>query len=347
MKTKKSLSTFGIGIFFATALFFNASVAMAEPIILKYSDPSSSKQARCVALKKWGDWLEKKTGNQIKIEYYWSKSLAKPKDNIKATKGGIADMCINSSFGYHKAVFPIWQFAELLMLGPSDWGPHSRALKELYETVPALKKEMDRTGLKLIGMFGIPPTHFMTTKPIMKLKDFKGMRIRSFGSMADWLKSVGATPVGLTVYETYEAMQKGTVDGTQSYMHINKPYKLDEVSKYAIVPGIQFVTMSMYMNKRVYEKLPGDVRKIIDGEAWDKLLDFVIDAWDQDYPVQEAKLKESGIEFIEITDDELARWKTTMQEPVYDKWLSKMKKKGVDGQAILDKYTESFKKYQR
>ena len=91
MKTKKSLSTFRIGIFFATALFFIASVAMAEPIILKYSDPSSSKQARCVALKKWGDWLEKKTGNQIKIEYYWSKSLAKPKDNIKATKSQTLD----------------------------------------------------------------------------------------------------------------------------------------------------------------------------------------------------------------------------------------------------------------
>ncbi len=347
MKSQRGFFQIGIAGLIAGAVFFISSVAMADPIILKYSDPSSSKQARTVALKKWGDWLESRTGNKIKFEWYWSKSLAKPKDNIKATKGGIADMATNSSFGYHKSLFPVWQFSELLMLGPADWDAHSRTLKEMYETVPVLKKEMDRTGVKLIGMIGVHPTHFVTRKPVMKLEDFKGMRIRAFGPMGDWLRAVGAAPVGLTIYETYEAMQKGTVDGTQTYMYINNPYKLTEVSNYAIVPGIQNITVSTYMNKRVYKKLPPDVKKVFDEEAWDKLLDFAVAEWDADYGKSKAKMRAKGITFIEISSRELARWKEAAQKPVYTKWLNNMKKKGIDGQGILDKYAEVYKKYQR
>jgi TRAP-type C4-dicarboxylate transport system substrate-binding protein len=347
MKKKKSLFLIGIAGLFAAAMFFTSSVAMADPIILKYSDPSSPNAARAKAVKAWGDWIEKETGNEVKIEYYWSKSLAKPKDNIKATKGGIADMAMNSSFGYHKTQFPIWQFSELLMLGGADWGAHSRTVKEMYETMPVLKKEIDKTGLKLMAMIGIHPTHFMTQKPIRKLEDFKGMRIRSLGSMADFLKSIGASPVGMTIYETYEAMQKGIVDGAQSYMYVNIPFKLVEVSKYAIVPGIQNITMSIYMNKKVYGKLPAKAKKVIDEQSWDKMLEFVNASWDESYTKSVAGLKKAGIEFIEIDKTELARWKKAVKVPVYDKWLANMKKKGVDGQAILDKYAEVYKKYQR
>lgn len=347
MKAKKSVSTIGIGVLFAVALFFISSVAMADPIALKYSDPSPPTPARAKAVKAWGDWLEKETGNEVKMEYYWSNSLAKVKDNINATKGGIADMSMNSSFGYHKGVFPIWQFSELLMLGGADWGAHSRTVKELYETVPVLKEEIDKTGLKLVAMFGIHPTMFMTKKPVHKLEDFKGMRIRAIGSMADWLKSIGATPTGITIYETYEALQKGLLDGTQSYMYINAPMKMNEVTKYGILPGIQNITMSIWMNKKVYEKLSAKTKKIIDEQAWDKLNDLVTAAWDADYGKSLAAGKAAGIEFITIEGAEMARWKESVQGPVKDKWLAKMKKKGVDGQAILDKYAEIYKKYQR
>ena len=77
MKAKKRLSTIGIGVLFAVTLFFISSVAMADSVILKYSDPSPPTPARAKALKAWGDWLEKETGNEIKIEWYWSNSLAK------------------------------------------------------------------------------------------------------------------------------------------------------------------------------------------------------------------------------------------------------------------------------
>lgn len=345
MKRNTWIAAIGIvGLVIASAAFL-ATSAMADSIKLKFADPSPDGQSRTIAYKQWGAWLKEKTGNKVEIEWYWADSLAKARDNINATKGGIADMCTNSSWGYHKTLFPVWQYSELLMLGPADWGAHSRAVKKLYESIPVLREELDKSGLKIIGMIGVHPTHFMTRKPVHKLEDMKGMRIRAFGPVADWLKTVGVSPVGLTIYETYEAMQKGTVDGTQTYMYINIPYKLDEVSKYAILPGIQNITVSMFMNRDVWNKLPKDVQKVFDEEAWGKLLDIGIKALDEDFNKSAEALKAKGIEFITVSPEEMARWKKTVQEPVYDKWLKDMKEKGVDGQMILDKYTEAYKEF--
>jgi len=329
------------------AMTFTVSLAIAKPITIKFSDPSSSNQARTIALKKWGDWLEKKTGNQVKVEWYWSGSLAKAKDNIKAIKGGIADMGTNSSMGYHKSLFPVWQFAELIMLGPADWGAHSRTVKELYETTPELRAELDKTGLKLIAIYGVHPSHFVSKKPIVKLEDLKGMRIRAFGTMATWLKSIGAAPVGLTIYETYEALQKGIVEASQSYMYLNDKLKFTEVIDYANTPGLQNITVTMFMNKSAWDKLPANVRKVIETEGWEKLLEFMIDEWDKDYDKSKAAMRDKGVTFIEISTKELERWKKSAYEPVYSKWLANMKEKGIDGQAILDRYSKLYKKYER
>jgi TRAP-type transport system periplasmic protein len=99
------------------------------------------------------------------------------------------------------------------------------------------------------------------------------------------------------------------------------------------------------MNRDVWNKLPKDVQKIMDEEAWAKLLDFGIKAFDDDYNQSAAALKSKGIEFITVSPDEMARWKNTVQEPVNGKWLKEMKEKGVDGQMILDKYAEAYKEF--
>ena len=323
------------------------SSAVAKPITIKFSDPSSPNQARTIALKRWGDWLEKRTGNQVKFEWYWSGSLAKAKDNIKAIKGGIADMGTNSSMGYHKSLFPVWQFSELIMLGDSDWGAHSKTVKQLYETTPELKAELDKTGLKLIAIYGVHPSHFISKKPIVKLEDFEGLRIRAFGPMATWLKSIGAAPVGLTIYETYEAMQKGIVDASQSYMYLNDKLKFSEIVNYAMLPGLQNITVTMFMNKSAWDKLPADVRKVIETEGWEKLTELMIDEWDKDYAKSKQAMRDKGVTFIEISTKELDRWKNSAYKPVYAKWLGNMKDKGIDGQAILDQYSKIYKKYER
>lgn len=53
------------------------------------------------------------------------------------------------------------------------------------------------------------PTAIMSKKPISKLSDFKGFKIRSSGAIADMLKEVGAAPTLIPGEEIYLALQTG------------------------------------------------------------------------------------------------------------------------------------------
>lgn len=255
-------------------------------------------------------------------------------------------MCTNSSYGYHPSIFPIWQFSELPFLGPANWYSHSMACKELYFTMPELKKELDDTGLKIIGMFGVHPSMIMSKKPITKLEDLKGLKIKALGPAADWLKAVGATPVTLTIYETYEALQKGTIDAAQTYVYTMIPYKFPEVTKYLITPGWQNITVEAWMNGNVWKKLPTDIQAVFEGEGWDKMVELVVRDYDGDYDKSVQAMKDAGMQISEITGAEWKRWEES-GKVAQTIWFADMQKRGIDGNKIIQKYNEAYQKYPR
>jgi TRAP-type C4-dicarboxylate transport system substrate-binding protein len=312
--------------------------------VLKYSDPSSTGTARTDAVEWWAKEIEKRTEGRVKFEYYWSESLAKARDNINATKGGVADVSFLASWGYHPSDFPVWQFSELLFLGEKEF-PHLTAVKEMYQTVPELKEEADKTGLKLLWMGSTQPTNFLTKKPIRTLEDFKGLKIRSVGAVADWVKSLGGVSSPITIYETYEALQKGTVDGSQGYMYQFLPYKWQEVTKYLNTTGIQLITFSIWMNKDVWNKLTPADQKVFE-DMWGDLTNKLVEEYGKSYQKDLKGLKDAGVEVVEPSPAEAARWRESAVF-TWDKWLKAMEGKGIDGKKILAKYEELYKKYDK
>jgi len=347
MMKKYGLTATVLAGVFLMAFAFQPQEAMSETFTLKYSDPSPPGSARTQSLADWGEWLNKRTNGRIKIQWYWSQSLAKARDNIHAVKGGIADMATNSGLVYQRSLIPIFQFAEMPFIGPADWDSHAKAVMEMTRTVPELKKEIEKTGIKLISANAGHPTHFMSKKPIRKLEDFKGLRIRALGGLADFVKAAGGKAVPLTVYETYEGLQKGTVDASQAYMYYNIPSKFFEVTKYSILPGMQNITTTMWMNMDLYKKFPKDIQKILDDEAAGKYQEFTTRSMDEVWDSSVAALKKAGIEFITIAPEEFARWTELGKKAAHSKWFKKMEKKGVDGEKILQQYAETYKKYER
>ena len=53
------------------------------------------------------------------------------------------------------------------------------------------------------------PDIIHSRKPIAKLEDLKGQKLRTFGTNADVAKLLGATPVAMTMGEAYDAISKG------------------------------------------------------------------------------------------------------------------------------------------
>ncbi len=90
-------------------------------------------------------------------------------------------------------------------------------------------KEFD--DVKIMYLHGHGPGIFHTKKPVSKMEDLKGMKIRCTGTSKKVVSALGATPVAMPQPETYDALQKGVVDGVVSPIETLKGWKFGEVIK--------------------------------------------------------------------------------------------------------------------
>jgi TRAP-type C4-dicarboxylate transport system substrate-binding protein len=160
--------------------------AWADPIVIKYADPSKAGQARTRAAEETMLEIEKRSNGRIKHEFYWSESLLKAKDVLKGVQGGTCDAGDTTAIQYHPARFPVWQFIQIPFITGDDAYAVTSANNELYDVNAQLRQEFEKQGVVLLSTSSLTPTVILSTKSIQKQADFKGLRIRAIGGMAKW-----------------------------------------------------------------------------------------------------------------------------------------------------------------
>jgi len=101
---------------------------------------------------------------------------------------------------------------------------------------------------------------------------------------------------------------------------------------YAGDRGLYTATFVFAMNKASYDKLPADLKKVIDNNSGVEAAAWAGRAMDGGDKVGLKKAKGKGNTIITIknVDD----WKKAAQ-PVVGKWIADMKAKGIDGAALV------------
>lgn len=108
-----------------------------------------------------------------------------------------------------------------------------------------------------------------TTKDITKMSDWSGLLVRTSSRPQQFLcEELDMTPVNVTVYDLYDTLSRGTVDGGFQQIPDWASYGLDELYKYS-VEGLSFghFTAGMGWNKNYWDALPEVVRQIITDAA--------------------------------------------------------------------------------
>jgi len=165
-------------------------------------------------------------------------------------------------------------------------------------------------------------------KPVRTLEDLKGLTIRAPGLAGDVIKALGGTPVPTPMMEVYDAISKGVLDGEASNFETLRTFKFAEVVKYATSVWQINNPYPFYvaMNKDSYNKMPPDIKGIFDtlvGEYKERsmLMWNSVDFAGKAYGV------EQGVEFIELSPAEAAKFKAAV-EPVIDNYVANMVAKG-------------------
>ncbi len=109
----------------------------------------------------------------------------------------------------------------------------------------------------LCGIMG-PETAGWFNKPITKLDDFKGLKIRFAGIGGKVLSKLGASVTMMPGGEIYAALEKGTIDATEFSMpKIDQLLGFHKVVKHNLFPGWHqsFTAMHLLINNKAWKKL--------------------------------------------------------------------------------------------
>jgi len=340
----RSLVTLLIGITFA---FIFSHSASAKTYTLRYANQNPELGwGTQMAFKPWKERIEKASKGRIKIKGYHSQTLAKGPDTWKAVKTGIADMgwCFHA---YWPGMTSLADVISLPSLPFKTSEEGSAALWKLYEKYPQMQKQFSDNHILLL--YTTDPYFLITTKKqVRTLEDIKGMKIRMMGGPStEMMKALGGIPVSVPMPNNYISMQKGVTDGMGAPWEATKSFRLYEVAKnYTLGTSFPVVYFSIAINKRVWRKLPKDLKRIMTRESGLKGAKF----WGKNFfdtaraaMIKEAIDKGHEMNIYTLPPSERERWLEVAGKPVWNNWLSKMKRKGhPEAQEILDSLLDMF-----
>lgn len=331
----------------AALTLLGAISAQAQEVVLKLHHmwPTVAMGHKRV-VEPWCEAIAKDSGNRMRCQVLPAMTGGgSPAQLVDRVKDGVDDVVLTLP-GYTPGRFPIMEALELPFMS-NNAEMASAAAWDFYQKYGT----QEFAGTKVLATWVHDPGFVSTSgKPIQKMADFRGQKIRAASRQSSKLLArLGATPVGLPIPAVADAMTKGTIDGYLTAWEIIPSFKLQEVSKYHTEidpsrPSMFTAGFIFAMNQAKYDSLPADLKKVIDAHSGAALSRTIGRYWDEATPVGQKSAKDRGNTFIQISAEETDRW-IKASAPLYDEWVADMDKRGLPGKQMLQDARDMIKKY--
>ena len=305
----------------------SAPAGAQQPIVIKFSHVAAPDTPKGQAANEFKRLAEERTKGRVKVEVYPNSQLFKDAEELDGLQLGSVQMLAPVPGKFGPAGIPEFEVFDLPYMFPD-----LDALQRIYDG-PAgatLLKKLEAKGMLGLAFWNNGFRVMSANKPIHVPADMKGlkMRINSSKVNAAIMKSVGAVPQTMAFSEVYQGLQTGVIDGTEgplSNLYTQKQY---EVQKHV---ALTYHTISNYVvvvNKPFWEKLPPDIRTILQGAMKDATaLNNQNSIKDEQTAI--AAIKASGkSEIYTPTPAEKEMWMKAML-PVQDEMASRVKKETI------------------
>ncbi len=206
--------------------------------------------------KPFFDNFAKNTGLPIDAEYKSIDTLGiKDTEQLRVLKAGLFDI-VSLRVSQNSRDEPTLLGMDLV--GASPDYPTARKVYDAYlETLDTrLQKSFQ---VKLLGVWPFGPQILFCKKPITKLGDLAGMKVRVYDqNLSKFIESVGGTPVPLSFTEVHQSLSLGVVDcaisGPSSANSSNWP----EVTTHQYPIGFQMALNGYAISLKSWNKLTPD-----------------------------------------------------------------------------------------
>jgi TRAP-type transport system periplasmic protein len=318
-----TLCSFLLVSFVPTTVF-----AQEKVTTLKYSNFFPAGNRVSTLCDDWCKEVEKKTGGRVKVTYFPGGTLTPPVQTYDSVVKGIAD--VGFSFAsYTRGRFPLTEVIDL-PLGYKSAYMGAKMINDYYRKFKP--KEFD--DVKVLYLHVSAPQMVFGKKPVNNMEDMKGLKVRSTGTSAQIVQSLGGAPVGMPMSEAYDALSRGVAEGIVCPFEPMKGFKLAEVVRYGTQFGSSHSQAAfVVLNKGKWNGLSPDIQKVIEGidEEW---IERQGKLWDElEIEAKEVFLQRGG-KITVLTKQEDERWAKALR-PMLDEYVKSMKAKNLPGDEAL------------
>ncbi|KIZ35287.1 MULTISPECIES: TRAP transporter substrate-binding protein DctP [Rhodopseudomonas] len=202
--------------------------------------------------------LEERTEGRFKLETFGAGEIAKDREIYNIVRRGVVPM---------GTISPAYILGEAQAMGLLYGVPGT--LRESWELMHLTKnlgiedlvnEELKPNGVVIMAEKAYP-TEVVLKKKILSAADLGSLKIRSAGTMLQYLAAAGASPQQIAGPEIYQAISTGVVDGAHWGAAVGAlSMKFWEVAPYHMKPALGMANDAYIINKAALEKLPPDLR---------------------------------------------------------------------------------------
>lgn len=307
-------------------------------IHIKFSTwhPPASREVKTVWIPMLEE-LKRRSNGRITYTLYAGGALGKGPEHYDIVKDGLSDM------GYFTATWTPGRFPLTDVLSLPAWVDGKDLAADIGNAVYERILYREFPDVKVLELNGCIQAFFWTRKPIRKLEDLRGLRIRTPGGMQTRaIRALGAEPVFMPLGDVYLAMETGAIDGLVTCPPLVLAFKLYEVAKYGLILTMGCVSEGVIMNLKSWQRTPPDLREII-MQVCHNPYRTTGGLTREVYKQMIREIAEKGVKLYRLSDQETKRCYARFRQ-MTRQWVAELEAKGLPAKEAVKAFAEECAK---
>jgi TRAP-type C4-dicarboxylate transport system substrate-binding protein len=281
-----------------------------------------------------GEWcreVDLGTDGKVKINLYPGGILTPASQTFDSVITGIADIGFGPT-GVTPGRFPLTEVMEQ-PLGIESSLMMTRLSNDFLRVFKP--EEFDR--VKVLFLLSASPGLLHTQRPVRRLEDLKGLKVRCLGgTAARMLDRLGATSVVIPTGDTYDALRKGIVDGVVAAWDSLETMRWGEILHYTTVSYASAIGAPGFvvMNRAKWQSLAADHQKVIE-KISEEYAEKLSRLWDEKDRRTRNKWQSKGHNLIFLSNEEEQRWEAAVR-PLFEIYIKEKSSRGLRATKALE-----------
>ena len=210
---------------------------------------------------KFKEELEKRSNGEITLKIYPNSTLGGDRDLVEGMQMGTVD------FGLVAGVLGNFEKSIGLLELPYLFDSQEEFNKVIHGPIgeEIAGRMVKKAGIRILNWWDRGPRQTTSNKPINKLEDLKGLKIRlpEIPAMVNSWRAMGANPTPMAWSEVYTGLQQNVIEAQENPIPFIYGGRINEVQKYIAMTDHKYEYVTIAMSEMRWKKLNDAQRKII------------------------------------------------------------------------------------